>query len=211
MLVLGAKGFAKELLEEIHMKGWAKNLAFYDDINTTTNEHLFDLYPILHSKEEAKAYFKEVDQKFVLGLGDALKRDKLFEAFLDIGGQSTTLISDNATIGSFDVFIGEGCTIMSGAHISNCVHIGKGSLIYFNSVITHDCILGKFVEISPGATILGRTNIGDYTQIGANATILPDLKIGSNVIVGAGSVVLTNVPPNVTVVGNPARIIKHHD
>ena len=44
-------------------------------------------------------------------------------------------------------------------------------------------------------------------SIGANATILPGLTIGDGAMVGAGSVVTKNVPPGVTVVGNPARII----
>ena len=44
-------------------------------------------------------------------------------------------------------------------------------------------------------------------SIGANATILPGLTIGEGAMVGAGSVVTKNVPPGVTVVGNPARII----
>ena len=44
--------------------------------------------------------------------------------------------------------------------------------------------------------------------IGANAIILPGVTVGNNSIVGAGSIVTKEVPDNVVVAGNPARIIK---
>lgn len=50
--------------------------------------------------------------------------------------------------------------------------------------------------------------IGDNVWIGGNATILPGVSVGSNVVIGAGSVVVKDVPDNVVVVGNPARIVK---
>ena len=50
--------------------------------------------------------------------------------------------------------------------------------------------------------------IGRGVWLGANAIILPEVNIGDNSIVGAGSVVTKDVPENVVVAGNPARIIR---
>jgi serine O-acetyltransferase len=50
--------------------------------------------------------------------------------------------------------------------------------------------------------------IGNNVVIGAGATILGPIVIGDNVRVGAGSVVVKSVPPNSTVVGVPAKIVK---
>jgi acetyltransferase-like isoleucine patch superfamily enzyme len=50
--------------------------------------------------------------------------------------------------------------------------------------------------------------IGDDVWIGAHAMILRGVTIGDRSIVGAGAVVTRNVPPDVVVVGNPARIVK---
>lgn len=44
--------------------------------------------------------------------------------------------------------------------------------------------------------------------IGAGATILRGITIGENSVVGAGSVVTKDVPDNVIVAGNPAKIIR---
>lgn len=51
--------------------------------------------------------------------------------------------------------------------------------------------------------------IGDNVWIGMNAIVLKGVTIGDNSVVGAGAVVTHDVPPNVVVAGNPARIVKH--
>jgi acetyltransferase-like isoleucine patch superfamily enzyme len=50
--------------------------------------------------------------------------------------------------------------------------------------------------------------VGNNVWIGGGVTILSDVKIGNNVVIGAGSVVTKDIPDNVVITGNPARIIK---
>jgi acetyltransferase-like isoleucine patch superfamily enzyme len=45
--------------------------------------------------------------------------------------------------------------------------------------------------------------------IGAGALILKGVTIGPRSVVAARSVVTTDVPPDVVVAGNPARIVRH--
>lgn len=52
------------------------------------------------------------------------------------------------------------------------------------------------------------TVIGDNVFIGVNSVILPGAHIGNNVIIGAGSVVSGDIPDNVVVAGNPAKVIR---
>ncbi|MFZ2282375.1 MAG: acetyltransferase [Lutibacter sp.] len=208
MLVIGAKGFAKEVLEVVHQLNELENLVFYDDVNKDVSEKLFGQFPILKTIQEATNYFKTVDNRFTIGIGNPILRKQLYDKFITIGGEFTSVISPLAIIGSYDVKIGVGSNVLSGAVFSNSSTIGKGCIIYYNSIITHDCIIGDFVEISPAVTLLGRCKIGSYSQIGANATILPDITIGKNVIIGAGSIVTKDIPENCVVVGVPARIIK---
>ncbi len=46
-------------------------------------------------------------------------------------------------------------------------------------------------------------------NIGSNSCIIGHVTIGDNVIIGAGSIVVKDVPSNVVVAGNPAKIIRH--
>jgi len=50
--------------------------------------------------------------------------------------------------------------------------------------------------------------IGNNVRVAAGAKVLGEVNIGDNVTVGANAVVVKNVPPNCTVVGVPAYIIR---
>lgn len=211
MIIVGAKGFAKEVLQIVHLRDQLLQLSFYDDISTDIPDTLFGVFPVLRSEGAVLEYFSKIDNRFAIGIGNPFLRHKMDAKFSDLGGVLHSLISPRANIGSYDVSIGAGSCIMDGAILSNDVIIGKGVIVYYNTIVTHDCIIGDFVEISPGAKILGRVKIGDYCQIGANATILPDVHLGSNVIVGAGAVVTKDVPDNCIVAGVPARVWRQID
>jgi sugar O-acyltransferase (sialic acid O-acetyltransferase NeuD family) len=208
MIIIGAKGFAKEVLEILHQLNELEHLVFYDDVNIDMPKILYNRFAILKSISEAQEYFNTVDNRFTIGIGNPVLRKKLYDKFTAIGGEFVSTISSSSFIGSYDVEIGIGSNVLSGTIFSNSSKIGMGCIVYYNSIITHDCIIGDFVEISPSATILGRATIGSFTQIGCNSTVLPNIKIGINVIVGAGSVVTKNLPDNCVAVGIPAKIIK---
>lgn len=75
-------------------------------------------------------------------------------------------------------------------------------------ILTHDYSLSVLRRvygdwIGEGAV----TEIGDNCFIGMNSIILMGSRIGNNVIVGAGSVVHGEIPDNVVVAGNPAKVI----
>lgn len=206
MLIIGAKGLAREVLEVCKNLEQLKNLVFYDDINLD-KDILYGRFPILHKEEEVVNYFKDTDVHFVLGFGAIEYRVKLNEKFIALGGEPTSLLSPKAMISTIDVHIGQGCVVMPGVVISNGVKIGRECLVYFNSILTHDVTVGAHSIISPGATLLGRVTIGERCFIGANATVLPDVTIGDDVVVGAGAVVTRDVKSQLRVVGNPARNI----
>lgn len=209
MLIVGAKGFAKEVLEICHQNNDLKNLAFYDDINDNVEGLLYETFPILKDVESAENYFKIIDRRFTVGIGNPILREKLVSKFLNIGGQLTSTISSKADIGSYGVNIGNGANILDGVKISNDTTIGIAPIVYYNSIITHDVKIGDFVEISPDVKILGRAIIGNFCQLGSGVIILPDVNIGNNVIIGAGAVVTKDIPDNCTAVGVPAKIIKY--
>lgn len=79
------------------------------------------------------------------------------------------------------------------------IYIESGAYIAFYAVLlSHD-----FVRAYKTKTIIGANSF-----VGAGAIIMPGVSIGHNSIVAAGAVVTKNVPPNVIVAGNPAKIIR---
>ena len=209
MIVAGAKGLAKELLEIFSQRNALTNLYFFDNLSDDIPEKLFDRFLVIRSFDSAREVFKKSgDTSFCLGLGNPVLRHGLYKQFLEIGGTLKSVISQKADIGQFGTTIEEGCCILPGVVITSNVKLGKGCLVNPNATISHDTSLGDFVEISPGVNVTGNCSIGNFSFLGSNSVILPKVKIGQNVIVGAGAVVTKDVPDNCMVVGIPAAVKK---
>lgn len=208
MLIVGAKGFAKEVLQVFKDNGFSEKIAFYDDVNDDVRGVLFNEFPILKNEDEVLEFFKVNGNAFTIGIGSPGLRYKMYKKMILLGGNFSSSISPFAQIGSYDVSMGIGSNVLSQATFSNSTQIGRGCIVYYNVIITHDCVVGDFVELSPNAILLGRCKVGSFTHIGANATIFPDITIGKNVIIGVGSVVTKDIPDNAVAVGTPAKVIK---
>lgn len=210
MLIIGAKGFAKEVLEVCHQNAELDNLVFYDDVNDDVQGLLYDKFPIIKSLEEAKSYLNKIDNRFNIGIGGPHLRRALYEKFSLIGGVFTSSVATSAIIGHYSNVIGCGSNIMQNVVITNSVTIGRGVLINQFTSIGHDVTIDDFVEICPNSSVSGNCVIGKNTFIGTSTVVLPKITIGENVIIGAGSVVTKDIPDNCTVVGVPAKIIKQN-
>jgi len=208
MIIIGAQGFAKELLTVLNWNDAADHLYFFDNVTTDMPDHLYGIYPVLKSWQALKDYISTQSPEFILGVGGTSIRMSLSEKVQSLGGKLCSLTSSHALIGKFGNIIGDGACIMSQATITCDVCIGEGTLVNKGSIISHDVVIGKYSEISPGVRVLGHAKIGDLTEIGTNAVILPHICVGSCCKVGAGAVVTKDVPDHSTVVGIPAKSIR---
>ena len=90
------------------------------------------------------------------------------------------------------------------------ITIGKGCMFANSSYISD----ADWHGIYDRATPVGKTSpivLEDNVWIGDSAIVGKGVKIGKNSIVAAGAVVVKDVPANVVVGGNPAKIIKELD
>jgi sugar O-acyltransferase (sialic acid O-acetyltransferase NeuD family) len=123
------------------------------------------------------------------------------------GAEIVSIIHPSAVVSPF-ANIAKGCVVFAGAVINIDATIGRSCIVNTGAVVEHDCCLHDGVHLSPNAAISGQTEVGECSWIGIGAVTRESIFIGSDVVVGAGSVIVKNVPNGVTVVGNPAVILK---
>ena len=204
MILVGAKGHAKEVRQLIDADGGGAEVAFFDNVSRSPPGTLYGS-PVLTSIEDARRELQE-DSRFVLAVGGGQARRDLHDVFEDIGGEAVSVVAGNASVGE-NADLGDALNIMAFAAIYNSAQVGTGALVHTHASVHHDSSIGTFAELSPGARVLGRSAIGSFTSVGSNATILPDVFVGDNCVVGAGAVVTQDVPTGEKVAGVPAKPI----
>jgi acetyltransferase-like isoleucine patch superfamily enzyme len=142
-----------------------------------------------------------------------------------IRGGGKIRIGDNVTILGRVEFMAN-----TGVH-KNCeIHVGNGTMIGDNSMISasksikigRECLIARYVYIydnnghplDPVQRRYGQMPIdeikevviGNNVWIGHFAHVQSGVTIGDNSVVAAHSVVTKSVPPNVIVMGSPARV-----
>ncbi len=87
-----------------------------------------------------------------------------------------------------EIFIESECAIASGVRFVTQTHD-------YHVLPVRDVTISKPIVIEK------------YVWIGTAAIILPGITVGEGAVVAAGAVVTKNIPKNVVVAGNPARVI----
>lgn len=99
-----------------------------------------------------------------------------------------------------------GATIGKGLFIDH----GMGVVIGETTIIGDNCTIYQGVTLGGTGKEKGKRHptLGDNVMIGCGAKVLGPFTVGDNSKIAAGAVVLSEVPPNSTCVGVPARIVK---
>lgn len=109
----------------------------------------------------------------------------------------SVIIKDNVEIGSL--------TVVCRGALSNTL-IEKDVKIDDHCYISHNVEIHANTLICGGCSIGGSTIIGEGCWLSINASIKDKLHIGKQAFIGIGSVVVKDVPSDVKVLGNPARV-----
>ena len=107
---------------------------------------------------------------------------------------------------------------MTGVEIHPAAQIGRrffidhamGVIIGETTVIGDDCTLYQGVTLGGTGKETGKRHptLGNNVLVGVGASVLGNITLGDNAKVGGGAVVVSDVPPNSTVVGVKARVVK---
>ena len=211
ILIIGSGGHAKVIADILLkrkevLKEELDIVGFLDDnFQNLEYREIFNI-PILGSLELIEK-FKNKAYEYIIAIGNNLIRKKIAEKYSNL--IYYTAIHPTAVIGNM-VTIEEGTVVMANAVINSYSKIRKHCILNTSCVVEHDNRIEDYVHISPNVTLCGGVIIKEKGWIGAGSNIKQGMIVGKNVIVGAGTVVIRDIEDNVTVVGNPARIVKRN-
>ncbi|BEP57253.1 GDP-perosamine N-acetyltransferase [Variovorax sp. V118] len=148
-------------------------------------------------------------RQIVIAIANSAARQKLADRCAADGVKAWTVQASNAVVMD-DVSLGEGAALSPFVTLTSNIHIGRHFHANLYSYVEHDCVIGDFVTFAPGVKCNGNVHVEDHAYIGAGAVIKQGrpgkpLVIGRGALIGMGAVVTRDVPPGVTVVGNPAK------
>lgn len=152
------------------------------------------------------------EERFItIAIANSAVRQKLVERCRADGVQFVEVRASNV-VQLDECELGEGAVLCPFVILSSNIKVGKYFHANMHCYIAHDCIIGDFVTLAPNVTCNGNVILEDHAYIGAGALLKQGkpgspLVIGKGAVIGMGAVVTKNVPPGVTVVGNPAKLM----
>lgn len=205
IILLGAGGHAKVLIELIHLAGEYEIAGILD--NRLEAGSVISGISVLGNDEMLAEIFAKKITNACIGVGsikDTLTRTSLFKKLKGAGFSVPSLIHPDAHV-SESAKLAEGVQIMMNSVLQAGCSIGENTIVNTGAIIEHDCTVGKDVHVCPGAVISGTCNIKEGTFIGAGSTVINNINIGKDVTIAAGSVVVSDIADKAAVKGAPAR------
>ena len=212
--IFGAGGYGREVMPvaraQLHKNDEdLGSLCFVVDDEMRESDTINGL-PVLSQTEFIKI---AAEQKWLaISIADSQARASVRTRPELAGVRDWTVMADNCVVMD-NTTIGPGSILSPFVTVTSNVTIGSSFHANLYSYIAHDCVIGDFVTFAPGVKCNGRVVIENHVYVGAGAIIRPGeangkpLTIGEGAVIGMGSVVTKDVPPRVTVFGNPAKIL----
>jgi len=201
-------GFGREVMpvlqQQVRAAGEAEaEFVFVDD--GVTGESMNDL-PLMDF--DTFCELPADDHRITVPIAAGKTRETLTEKCEQAGLSLVEVRAANTVVLS-EVELGEGAILCPFSMITSNVRIGKSFHANLYSYVAHDCVIGDYVTFAPRVHCNGNVRVQDQVYIGTGAIIKQGkpgrpLTIGEGATISAGAFVTKNVPPGMTVFGNPA-------
>ena len=204
VIILGASGHAKVVLEALRLSGM-EVVGLLDD---RLGHGEYYGYPVLGGDDALGVLLKQHrGLRAIVAIGDNALRwrvsERIAAQFPDLSFVSaihpTAIISPTASIGP-------GTYVGAGAIVNPSSRIGRHVIVNTRASIDHDCTLADIASVGPGATLGGTVTVGTGSHVGLGACVKQDIPIGEWCVIGAGAAVVADIPDRSLALGVPATV-----
>ncbi len=207
LLIAGAGGHGKVVAETaVQMRCW-DDIAFVDD-KFPDLQRVYN-WPVLGKLQNASGLI-DLYQDLAVAVGENNFRLQIIKSFAKQGFNLPVIIHPSAVL-SRNLNINEGTVVFAQCVINPGAILGTGCIINTGVIVEHDCLISNGVHLSPGVKLAGEVQVGECSWIGIGACVINRISIGTNAVVGAGAVIINDAPNDVTVVGNPGKVISKRE
>lgn len=196
LVVLGAGGHGKVVVATLDAAGRPATTIYDDDPDTHGTELLG--VPVVGPLADVAGH---PELEAILGIGDNAVRQRVARG---LSLRWISAVHPRAHVHP-SVEIGEGTVVFAGAVVQPEARLGRHVIVNTGATVDHDCEIGDFAHVGPGAHLGGNVRVGRRALVGVGASVRTGVRIGDGATVGAGAAVVSDVEPDTTVVGVPAR------
>ncbi len=210
VVILGAGGFAREVVWAIREANKVEPrfelLGYIDENRESHGQVLCDL-PVLGGFD----WLDGASRVWAIcGVGSPRTKKAFVQKAKAKGVDFVSVVFPNVVMSEY-VSIGEGSIICAGCTVTTQVSIHDHVILNLDCSVGHDAIIEDYCTLAPGTQVSGYSHIHQGVDIGTGTNIIPGISIGEWSIIGAGASVARDIPPHVTAVGVPAKVIKQHN
>lgn len=198
LILLGAGGHARVVIDALQCRGEAENLLLCSDDLAQAGQSILGHPVMLFDAQLARGAL------FHVCIGSVVARQAMHLRLVAAGAKPAT-IAHPAAILARSARVEPGSFLAAHAIISAEASIGQSVIVNHAAIVDHQSSVADFCHIAPGATLAGNVQIGEATLIGAGANLLPGIQVGRNCVVGAGAVLTRSMPDGQVFAGVPAR------
>lgn len=207
LLIIGAGGHGQVVLDGVKPDGQVNVFGFIDSDPKLWGKRIKGV-SVLGGLDRIPSLRDRGVSIGIVAIGDNADRLAMCKRVANMGLKLATLTHTSAVVAR-TATVGFGCFLAMGSHLGAGADVDHFAILNTGCMVDHECKIGLAAHICPGAVLAGRVEVGRRAFVGLGARVIQGVTIGPDAIVGAGAVVLEDVPAGATVVGIPAKIIKH--
>ncbi len=167
--------------------------------------------PVLGHTDDIDTFLKQKDTYFFCayeGIRDPHMSYGLWKELPIPRDRYITLIDPMAVIPEGFVQVGAGVLAAPFVQVSPDAIISDNVMLLGNAFVGHNSFIGEFSHVTTNSVVGAFVHVGKGVTVGMNSTLLGRVHVGDFTLIGAGSMVTKDVPGDVIIAGNPAKVLR---